>query len=111
MSGCRSSVAEYILKLKPGVLGLISGNCRPFHFPIFCVINHYRASQTVVLLLAKLLVVMFLDPTYSCKCNEWSFEDNGLLMSIIEGKMKNCGITQWLVVEDVSTQNRVVVLS
>ena len=47
----------------------------------------------MVLLLAKLLVGLFVDPTYSYKGNEWSFEDNGLLTSIIEGKMKNCGIT------------------
>ena len=33
LSGCRSSVAEHWL-YKPGVLGLIPGDCRPFHFPL-----------------------------------------------------------------------------
>ena len=34
LSGCHSSVAEYWL-YKPGVLGSIHGNFRPFHFPLF----------------------------------------------------------------------------
>ena len=34
LSGCCSSVAEHWLH-KPGVLGLIAGNCQPFHFPLF----------------------------------------------------------------------------
>ena len=42
----------------------------------------------MVMLQAKLLVGLFLDPTFSYKGNEWSFEDNGLLMSVIGGRMK-----------------------
>ena len=34
LSGCRSSVAEHWLH-KPGVLGSIPSDCRPFHFPLF----------------------------------------------------------------------------
>ena len=33
-SGCRSSVAEHWLH-KPGVLGSIPSDCRPFHLPLF----------------------------------------------------------------------------
>ena len=36
MSGCRSSVAEHWLH-KPGVLGSIPSNCRPFCSPLFCL--------------------------------------------------------------------------
>ena len=34
LSGCHSSVAEY-WQHKPGVLGSIPGDFRPFHFPLF----------------------------------------------------------------------------
>ena len=34
LSRCHSSVAEHWLH-KPGVLGLIPGDCQPFHFPLF----------------------------------------------------------------------------
>ena len=34
LSGCHGSVTEHWLH-KPGVLGSIPGDCRPFHFPLF----------------------------------------------------------------------------
>ena len=34
LSSCRSSVAEHWVH-KPGILGLISDDCWPFHFPLF----------------------------------------------------------------------------
>ena len=43
LSGCRSSVAEHWLH-KPGVLGLIPGDCRPFHFPVFLPHNIFNLS-------------------------------------------------------------------
>ena len=39
LSSCRSSVTEHWLH-KPGVMGLIPGGCRPFHFPLFLPQEH-----------------------------------------------------------------------
>ena len=41
LSGCCGSVAEHCLH-KPGVLGSIPGNCRPFHFALFSHQNSYK---------------------------------------------------------------------
>ena len=36
LHGCHNSVAEHWLH-KPGVLGSIPGDYRPFHLPLFCL--------------------------------------------------------------------------
>ena len=51
LSGCCGSVAEHWLH-KPGVLGSISGDCKPFHFPLFCL-DHVNCPYTITNYLHK----------------------------------------------------------
>ena len=55
LSGCHSSVAEHWLH-KPGVvLGLIAGDCWPFHFPLFLPQNTLSQCEARVLSTLPLL--------------------------------------------------------